>query len=461
MSITPWQEKQCEEEKGRLTQGQMASLRPGRPIGKGSNACVYATPDPETIVKITSDSDDAFAFARAAGLKSVPKIHNVFQLRDTDGTDSGYFAIEVEKVDTFSQSSDEAKFVSVFNDVMVAEDVHKLITPGQKNPKFKVPTKVKNKVKKTCKEAGEMDWFPLDQVGACTRMVDEAIAVYEDLGKNGIAFSDSHEGNWGRTYNGRLVAIDLGLSNAPPVDLPRLAGRGEGRKMKRRRSKGLGVVVHEGKQAAMTVWRVQNAKGEGPYRAEGVEPTEFDALEAGLPTTDRALYKFIMKGDKFSAQRKSDRDEARRILGDAIQPSPRSDFFPNEWGDLSPSATKQYKFAFPTRQAGLDWIGGRWLTELKKEGYALVEVPAKRVVLSKSGKQVIYIPWGEKYRAPRAKPTGRRQGILVRGRKLSGIDEATPEAPEGNGTGFVLGLAFLGLMVYAFTKANPTSTEKK
>lgn len=48
--------------------------------------------------------------------------------------------------------------------------------------------------------------------------------------------------------------------------------------------------------------------------------------------------------------------------------------------------------AFPTKEAGEEWVGKRRLAALAKYGFKLERVPAKKVWLSRSKRQVIFVP---------------------------------------------------------------------
>lgn len=153
------------------------------------------------------------------------------------------------------------------------------------------------------------------------------------------------------------------------------------------------------------VWRLQNDKGIGPYVAWSAA-LSVAGRDPNTATTDRALYAFVMSGDKYGKNKNDPylRDhailEARNIVSFALQPHPNEDFDPLEWRALPERTQDQYRFGFPTKSAGTAWFGSRRLKELAAEGYTLQEVPAGRTILSKSGRQVIFVPWGKRYTAP-------------------------------------------------------------
>ena len=211
----------CAALKASLTPGQQARLQPLAELGSGSTACVYTTPRPDTLVKLTTDPEDPYALAKVKGSKAVPRIDNIFQLRGPDGKNRDLWAVEVERVQTIPHNDLEATFLDVFNNAVIWDEAH--LTVKGVDPKYKVPAKTKALARNRCKEAGQDGWFPAHLVPQCNAVAKEAFAVYEELGKKGVAFADSHPGNWGRK-NGKLVAIDLGLSNTAPEEFPLLDG---------------------------------------------------------------------------------------------------------------------------------------------------------------------------------------------------------------------------------------------
>lgn len=178
--------------------------------------------------------------------------------------------------------------------------------------------------------------------------------------------------------------------------------------------RALGELVHEGYDGkTMLVWRVQNADGQGLYRSEEAAETATDEY---LPEASGALYRFLRTGDQFqdlpamSLQRGDGRAlyvparkgsiSARRALFDIMRPTPERDFTPSEWTALPGKISRQYLFGFPTREAAMEWMGPKTLAWAKSHGYSLVQVPASRVILSRSGRQLIFVPAGVAYRAP-------------------------------------------------------------
>lgn len=166
--------------------------------------------------------------------------------------------------------------------------------------------------------------------------------------------------------------------------------------------RGLGELIHEGRERPMMVWRIQRKSGQGPYR--GAQRFDIDPKNPDLPSTDRALYRFIMSGDKFGGKDKylaaSSMMDVKNFVASALNPGPSTDFEVREWAALPEKTKAQYVFGFPTKRSIIDWVGTRRLKGLAAEGYELVEVPARRVIISKSGRQVLFIPWSKRYVPP-------------------------------------------------------------
>lgn len=129
--------------------------------------------------------------------------------------------------------------------------------------------------------------------------------------------------------------------------------------------------IHDNLTQPMMVWRIQNAKGIGPYMAEngpaGMESqhTAPDPVEDFTPQ-DQSQAKYDPEGfgiDWFE--------------GRAAKPSFKKG---------SP------KFAFLKPEDAHAWFGPGMIDQMKAKGFNLVQVPASKVWLSESGKQVMYHP---------------------------------------------------------------------
>ena len=238
----------CEHRRNALTPGQKKALNLGKVLGFGSFACVYEDGnDPDGIIKLTTDRDDADALSELGerNLRALPKVRGVYQLKSEAGFLRPFWALKVEKVKPLAVASNDSQSVGIFNDYLVSKYV-----PGKFPKKIAPSTK---RFVKDCMDAERSGY--LKDGFACATVVKEAIEVYNDLGKNGYTFEDSHSGNWGRAKDGRLVAIDLGFSsNVPRPKKPILAldgARKRRRRRKRRISLGAGEVQPEKKSGGI------------------------------------------------------------------------------------------------------------------------------------------------------------------------------------------------------------------
>jgi hypothetical protein len=111
------------------------------------------------------------------------------------------------------------------------------------------------------------------------------------------------------------------------------------------------ALIHNDPNKPMTVYRVQNANGEGPYN-----PTDRHDVPMNTP-----------KGSS---------------------PLPEDDFSANDWG----IQTGEHRFGFEKPEHAKKWFGEDILNRLGTRGFALEPVKARRVYRSKSGRQVFFLP---------------------------------------------------------------------
>lgn len=224
--VPPTGDAECRMRREDLTPGQAARLHVGNVLGYGSFACVYEnTADPDRVIKLTTDIDDANAMSElgARKIKALPTVHGVHQLLSNSGKVKKLWAIEVEKVRPLAARSDDERSIGILNDYLASFE------PGTLPKKIRV----KARLFRECADAHSVGQMNSPQT--CQRVMEEGIKVYEDLQKAGYAFEDAHAGNWGRTKEGRLVAIDLGYSSSgvkPKDSIPALAGANRKRRMK-------------------------------------------------------------------------------------------------------------------------------------------------------------------------------------------------------------------------------------
>jgi len=112
------------------------------------------------------------------------------------------------------------------------------------------------------------------------------------------------------------------------------------------------ALIYNNPQKPMTVYRVQNEKGEGPYTAK-------DQMDLYLPG------------------------------GGRMAPSPGEDFLSSE---PHPRYNKEMRFGFEKPEHANNWFGNQLLDMMNARGFKLTPVKAQKVFRSKSGKQVMFIP---------------------------------------------------------------------
>jgi len=151
-----------------------------------------------------------------------------------------------------------------------------------------------------------------------------------------------------------------------------------------RRTFGLGILVATGDHP-VRVWRVQNARGEGPYKIR-------DGKVIGGPAEES--FEFTQAQAEMEAfAREGGIIWPPSLPSRIFAPRPDRDFLPHEWRDLTAAEKAGFRFGFPTKAAALDWLGERTLKMLADAGYRLVTVSAGTTYISRSGRQVAYRPW--------------------------------------------------------------------
>lgn len=209
----------------------------------GSYACVYNSKDPKWIVKITGDEEDATGFAKAKGSEFVARTREIYRLTGLGHPETGrpMYGLVVERVDPIVGKE------SLFINMVLWSSAGSLNQSGlfdgyEEGKKFTVAPKIRSMIEPQCRRIvktamgrGDKRFVSEDsETEACRLLINQTVDAVEDLANRGVQFTDNHAGNWGRRKNGRLVAIDLGLSSppwgAPNPKIPRLDGnRGRAR----------------------------------------------------------------------------------------------------------------------------------------------------------------------------------------------------------------------------------------
>ena len=157
------------------------------------------------------------------------------------------------------------------------------------------------------------------------------------------------------------------------------------------RPTNLGKLVFDSPKETMTVWRVQRCtKTKGVRRCMG----PFNLMASDLYPEDKG------KDREQRTAAKVKRLVEKLMKDTPNTPTPKKDFKGDKF-DFSkkrviqksdPVFGPQYYFGFAHEADAKAWIGPRMLTALAKYKFTLQPVLAKRVWLSKSKKQVIFVP---------------------------------------------------------------------
>lgn len=120
------------------------------------------------------------------------------------------------------------------------------------------------------------------------------------------------------------------------------------------------------------VWRVQEEDGSGVYGG------------------GKALFRAGMIADKVLTDREY--EEYDREFGNK-HPIPLQDFVPAEWEDVPSGERDRFLFGFRSPADAYEWFGPVTLMLMEQVGAKLVQRKARKVFLSKSERQLIFLPY--------------------------------------------------------------------
>jgi hypothetical protein len=203
-----------------LSPTQCRVFAPGKKVGAGFFATVYENAnDPDTVVKFTTDKEDAKAAAVLAATKpkSAVRIYDVAELVDAAGPLNSRFitlyGIIAEKVRPLRKERPDLEGVadSFKRSVVTAEHREMREKKGYLKPGkgFKLPPGFPQEAVERCIN----DIEDADKCKFTNKLLGALTAVAR---KGGIFTSDVHSGNWGFRPNGELVLIDFGLGSTDP-----------------------------------------------------------------------------------------------------------------------------------------------------------------------------------------------------------------------------------------------------
>lgn len=114
------------------------------------------------------------------------------------------------------------------------------------------------------------------------------------------------------------------------------------------------AVIHDNAEAPMTVYRVQNERGQGPYEGMGIDTT--------------------WRPEDYNTE----------------DHSPEDDFSAKDMKALDESPAPKFAFSHPDHAT--KWFSKEGLDHLAREGYTLKAIPASKVWRSKTKTQVMFHP---------------------------------------------------------------------
>lgn len=141
-----------------------------------------------------------------------------------------------------------------------------------------------------------------------------------------------------------------------------------------RGSNQLGKLIFDAtpEQPFTYVWRVQEKDGSGVYGG------------------GKALFRAGMLANKVLTDREYEQYD-REFYNK--HPIPLQDFVPAEWEDVPSEERDRFLFGFQRPADAYEWFGPITLMLMEQEGAELVRRKARRVFLSKSEKQLIFLPY--------------------------------------------------------------------
>lgn len=189
-----------------LTTNQHQVLFGGLPqftlIGAGSYASAFAAPQPDRIVKLTTDASDVAALLQAQGSPYVVDVDRVYTLAQGatpnrfKGPRAALYAIVAERVQPLPRAADRRQ-----GPLAAARQV---IGPAKRGNRAycvlgqTVPT--------------------AEEIKLCNEVVD----AIQDFDRRGIRWRDIHAGNLGRDLHGQLKVLDAGATRSELREMPEL-----------------------------------------------------------------------------------------------------------------------------------------------------------------------------------------------------------------------------------------------
>jgi hypothetical protein len=239
-------------------QCEKIGIAPGtRPLGCGVFGCAFiSAKNEDRVIKVTRDREDVAALLKLRKSGLTPKLYSAKELKlkkplepsvelikkyyddmqkydevkqDPPGLDwwvlhrggkQRAFVLEMERV--FPLSDEQRQFLYDLYSAPHAVPLEECPPHSKCKNLIKMPGALNN-AKAFCTARYEGS-----KRSRCKKFMQVGLKVKNGLLKNGIYWIDSHAGNWGMTRRGKLVALDIGLTNMPlKRKLKMLSGMGK------------------------------------------------------------------------------------------------------------------------------------------------------------------------------------------------------------------------------------------
>lgn len=201
-----------------LTAAQQKKLfgesKPGRVLGRGKYASVFATDDPQRVVKLTHDGSDAAALVRAQRTGVVPKLHAAYELAQPSTSKYNserrpVYALVLERLTPLPPEHDAhvVPALSRLRQAILAKPtgpigVQRVTDPGT----------------------------PPCESEQCLKAGRQLVRAINRLRAVGISWTDLNVMNIGYGKDGTLRVLDVGANAEAPGKLPVLAHARKARK---------------------------------------------------------------------------------------------------------------------------------------------------------------------------------------------------------------------------------------
>lgn len=195
-------------------------------LGKGAAAVAWAKGD-NRVIKITRDPDDIAALVAAKGMKHVVKAYKIYELQNAgvnlqNGMDPEPLRLWAVVAERLNPVDEELREIIYQIPSRRLSDHYAAVRDADGAENYTIGPKLRRELTAyACNDAPS-----LGRETRCWRFIPRFLETFEKLGRRGILFLDTHDGNFAQTAKGDWKIIDLGISDTrmPPPVLPILAG---------------------------------------------------------------------------------------------------------------------------------------------------------------------------------------------------------------------------------------------